>query len=199
MRRATVALTAPVVLVRRAAPRPTPGKILALMMLAVLAAQTDARAGPPEPPRVAFFGFHLINSSLEQVSAIEEERIRNLDSQLRESLEGSSRFAFADLTPAIRSAIAAGPWVGNCNGCEIAFSKSLRADLAAWGTVQKVSNLILNINVYIEDVRTGAMIFVHSVDIRGNTDVSWRRGLGYLLRNYLLTAPPGAWQSPAPD
>jgi len=55
--------------------------------------------------------------------------------------------------------------------------------------VQKVSNLILNINVYIEDAQSGRMEFIRSVDIRGNTDESWRRGLDYLLRNYLLHAP----------
>ena len=46
--------------------------------------------------------------------------------------------------------------------------------------------LILNINVYLEDERSGKMQFAKSVDIRGNTDESWRRGLDYLLRNYLL-------------
>jgi hypothetical protein len=51
------------------------------------------------------------------------------------------------------------------------------------GTVQKVSNLILNINVYMEDVQTG------SVDIRGNTDESWRHGLDYMLRHYLFGEP----------
>jgi hypothetical protein len=40
------------------------------------------------------------------------------------------------------------------------------ADLAAWGTVQKVSNLILNINVYMEDAHAKEMVFVKSVDIR---------------------------------
>jgi hypothetical protein len=30
------------------------------------------------------------------------------------------------------------------------------------------------------------MEFVKSVDIRGNTDQSWTRGLDYLVRNYLL-------------
>jgi hypothetical protein len=30
------------------------------------------------------------------------------------------------------------------------------------------------------------MKFARSVDIRGNTDESWQRGLDYLLRNYLL-------------
>jgi hypothetical protein len=36
------------------------------------------------------------------------------------------------------------------------------------------------------------MKFARSVDIRGNTDESWRRGLDYLLRNYLLREPLSA-------
>jgi hypothetical protein len=35
----------------------------------------------------------------------------------------------------------------------------------------------------------GKLQFVKSVDIRGNTDESWRRGLDYMLRNYLFKAP----------
>jgi hypothetical protein len=66
------------------------------------------------------------------------------------------------------------------------FAIKAGADWAAWGTVQKVSNLILNINVYIEDARQKKMEFVKSVDIRGNTDESWQRGLDYMLRHYLL-------------
>ena len=55
--------------------------------------------------------------------------------------------------------------------------------------MQKVSNLILNINVYVEDAEAGKMEFVKSVDIRGNTDDSWRHGLNYLLRHYLFREP----------
>jgi hypothetical protein len=60
------------------------------------------------------------------------------------------------------------------------------AEPIAWITVQKVSNLILDMNVYIADVATGKMTFVHSVDIRGNTDQAWTRSLPYLLESYLL-------------
>jgi len=49
-----------------------------------------------------------------------------------------------------------------------------------------VSNLILNINFYMENARTGKPEFVKSVDIRGNTDETWRRGLDYMLRYYLF-------------
>ena len=67
------------------------------------------------------------------------------------------------------------------------FGKELGAELIAWITVQKVSNLILNMNVYMADVATEKMTFVRSADIRGNTDESWTRSLNYLLKNYLLS------------
>ena len=51
------------------------------------------------------------------------------------------------------------------------------------GWVQKVSNLILNINIQIEDAATGAVLLNKSVDLRGNTDETWRRGVSYLVRS----------------
>ena len=60
------------------------------------------------------------------------------------------------------------------------------AQLAAVGWVQKVSNLILNINLQIRDAHSGAMLALGSVDIRGNTDESWRRGTEYLLKHRIL-------------
>ena len=57
---------------------------------------------------------------------------------------------------------------------------------AGTSLIQKVSDLILNLNVYMADIAARKLIFVHSVDIRGNTDESWTRGLTYLVKNYLL-------------
>jgi hypothetical protein len=48
--------------------------------------------------------------------------------------------------------------------------------------VQKVSNLILNINIEIKEVASGQTILNKSVDIRGNTDQSWSRGISYMVR-----------------
>ena len=72
------------------------------------------------------------------------------------------------------------------NGCEAAIARRLGAEVAITGTVQKVSNLILNINLYVRDVATEKRTRTMSVDIRGNTDESWLRGISYLLRNQLL-------------
>ena len=101
----------------------------------------------------------------------------------------SSSFEIVDIPPDRIKEIASGPTISNCNGCQRKFAQMVGANWAAWGTVQKVSNLILNINVYMEDAESGKMKFARSVDIRGNTDESWRRGLDYLLRNYLLREP----------
>jgi len=39
------------------------------------------------------------------------------------------------------------------------------------------------------EVATRKATLVHSVDIRGNTDESWTRGINYLVKNYVLADP----------
>ena len=109
-----------------------------------------------------------------------------LDDAFRRKLGASGRFKIVLVPSDVLREVAAAPEISNCNGCEREFAIKAGADWAAWGTVQKVSNLILNINVYIEDARQKKMEFVKRVDIRGNTDESWQRGLDYMLRHYLL-------------
>lgn len=140
-------------------------------------------------PRVAFFGFELVNTSLEPTTEDEQRRIRMLDDLFREKLSASGRFTIVAISPDVQRDVAGGPEISNCNGCERDYAKKTGANWAAWGSVQKVSNLILNINVYMEDARTGKLEFVKSVDIRGNTDESWRHGLDYMLRHYLFGEP----------
>jgi hypothetical protein len=78
----------------------------------------------------------------------------------------------------------------SCNGCDVDLAREVGASISVTGWVQKVSNLILNINVVARDVKTGKTIGAGSVDIRGNTDESWSRGLSYLVRNRLH---PSEW------
>ena len=138
-------------------------------------------ANDQSTPRVAFFGFQLINTSLQSAAPEEAQRIRSLDDTFQRKLNASGRFQLIAIPHDLDDAIAAAS-IANCND----FALKAGADLAAWGTVQKVSNLILNINVYIEDAKAKKMLFAKSVDIRGNTDESWQRGLDYLLRHYLF-------------
>ncbi len=69
----------------------------------------------------------------------------------------------------------------NCNGCELDIGRALGADVVILGWVQKVSNLILNVNIEVKDVVSGQTLFTKSVDLRGNTDKSWLRGIHYMV------------------
>jgi Protein of unknown function (DUF2380) len=137
-------------------------------------------------PRVAFLGFQLIDTSPQPTTPEEKQRIRMLDDMFQQKLNASGRFKMVSIPVELRDKIGGAAEISNCNGCERDFA--LEA-WAAWGTVKKVSNLILNINVYMEDAHAKKMEFAKSVDIRGNTDESWQRGLDYMLRHYLF---PGA-------
>jgi hypothetical protein len=161
----------------------------ALVALFMFCVSHIARADQADVPQVAFLGFQLINTSLEATTPAEDQRIRILDDLFEQKLDASHRFRLVPIPPDVRAEISAGPDISNCNGCQRDWARRAGADWAAWGTVQKVSNLILNINVYMEDARTGKPQFVKSVDIRGNSDETWRRGLNYLLRHYLFGEP----------
>jgi Protein of unknown function (DUF2380) len=166
-----------------------PMKAPALATLLLLWMGGVASAATDDIPQVALFGFQLINTSLEPTRPAESQRIRMLDDLFQQKLDASGRFKVVPIPPNLREQITAGPGISNCNGCQRDWARKVGADWAAWGTVQKVSNLILNINVYMEDARTGQPQFVKSVDIRGNSEETWRRGLDYLLRHYLFGEP----------
>ncbi|HZA65571.1 MAG TPA: DUF3280 domain-containing protein [Geminicoccaceae bacterium] len=160
--------------------------VVAAVLHEVLAASMASAA---EPARLAVFDFELIDTSLqgevEGVDPADAARLRMIETELREQLAASGRFALVDTAPAADQIDAAG-WLWSCNGCEAPIARRLDADLALIGWVQKVSNLILNLNVVIRDTTTRERVFATSVDIRGNTDESWTHGIRYLLENRLL-------------
>jgi RNase P/RNase MRP subunit p29 len=140
------------------------------------------------PKKAAVFDFELIDTSLEGEirgkNTAEIERLRLASDRLRRELVGTGNYVLVDRTPAAGAVRAAG-FLHGCNGCEVDIARALGAEIAVTGTVQKVSNLILNINVFMADVATRKRIHAVSVDIRGNTDESWTRGVSYLVRNRL--------------
>lgn len=148
----------------------------------------DRAVADPIPVRVAFLGVRLQNDNegLEPTTEAERNRVAMLGKQFSSALADSGKYTITPLTDDVRIQIASGQPIGECGGCEATLGKQLGADRVSWVTVQKVSNLILNINVYMADVANGRMTFIKSVDVRGNTDESWSRSMAYLLDNYLL-------------
>jgi hypothetical protein len=70
-----------------------------------------------------------------------------------------------------------------CDDCAVQVGRQLGVELVMASWVQKVSELILNFNVQIVDVRRQQVIFSKSVDMRGNDDVSWMRAVRFLVRD----------------
>ena len=147
-----------------------------LMLLAMLS--TPAMAA--EPPKVAVFDFAFVNTSGAANTPEEVARTTRLTTQLQAGLSANNRYIVLDVAP-VRPKLARVDSIRGCNGCQLDLARELGGTQSAYGWVQKVSNLILNVNVVIEDAATGRVIKADSVDIRGNTDESWTRGLRYLL------------------
>ncbi len=157
-----------------------------LLTAGLLAAVAESTANPAPAqtlPELALFDFSITNTSPAATTPEEMARLQRLDQQLREGLR--SHFTLIDVAP-MRDKLARVDSIRGCNGCELDMAKQLGAQQVAYGWVQKVSNLILNVNVVVEDAATGQPLRAESVDIRGNTDESWTRGLRYLLNERMF-------------
>jgi hypothetical protein len=159
---------------------------MALFLIASLPAQAQ-----PVPVRVAVFDFELVDSSLQAELEGEQPedlaRLELVQAELVQQLEAAEQYELVATDPAAE-AIAAAGYLHGCNGCEAPIAAELGADLALIGWVQKVSNMIININVGMRDATSRERVFSASVDIRGNTDEAWLRGIRYLLEHRLFAA-----------
>src|SRR4249920_2846921 len=133
----------------------------------------------PTPKSAAVMEFELFDdmSAYEDPAVMQAEsrRITLITEALREQLGERGLYRVVDNRAAagLISDSKARQNLRDCNGCEIDIGKALGADAIVIGWVQKVSNLILNINVQIKDVNNGEMLYAGSVDLRSNTDQSW--------------------------
>ena len=134
-------------------------------------------------PTIAVFDFSLTNTSPAPSTPEELARLQRLDQQLKSGLQ--DHFELVDVG-SVRSRLMSVDSIRGCNGCELDLGRELGAQQVAYGWVQKVSNLILNVNLVVEEASTGRTLRAESVDIRGNTDESWTRGLRYLLNERMF-------------
>lgn len=156
-----------------------------LLAGAALAVLSTMPAFAADPVKIASFGFSLDNTSLEASSPAEIARTERMSRDLVTQLQKSGRYTVVDTAPAA-GLLQGQTDIHTCNGCELPVARKVGAKLAAYGWVQKVSNLILNLNIVVEDAQTGRTVTGGSVDIRGNTDESWDHGLKFLLEEHVF-------------
>lgn len=151
-----------------------------LLLFTVISTAEDIADGS----KVAFLGLTFIDTSTEGayngVRADESARLGLLEDLVATRFveEGMTLLDLAPISKQLEST--ANP--ASCYGCEIRMAKKLDADLVVVGVVQKVSNLIIAMNLVMRDVRSGKVVRGRSVEVRSNTDQSWSRGMRYILK-----------------
>jgi hypothetical protein len=125
---------------------------------------------------------------------IQQARIDMIGNAVRAQLDASGRYRVADNAGAadLIARLGAAQDLTTCEGCARQVGRELHVEQVAVCWVQKVSNLILNLNLRVEDVAGGKTLFQRSVDIRGNTDLSWQRGARALVGLLLDDASAGS-------
>jgi hypothetical protein len=145
-------------------------------------APSCAAANPSTvPPTIAVLDFEIEDDTVAQGgvsdTAAQERRLELVADALRRDLAEGGLFEVVDNAPArdLIDRTRSMQSLHTCNGCELEIARALGTDLVLVGWVQKVSNLILNLNAGVKAVRTGRILMIRSVDLRGNTDDSGSR------------------------
>ena len=164
------------------------------MILTAIAVALLPGAACAQERSAAVFDFELHDTSLadplKAPDAEHRSRMTQASERLRARLAESGRFKVVDIGPVIRESHASN--LQACGGCDVTFAERVGADLSVTGTVYKVSNLILNMMIFVRDAKTGNNVAVMQAEMRGDTDESWLRAVDWLVRNRLLVANTGA-------
>lgn len=136
---------------------------------------------------IAVLDFELVDDQGNPLTkAAQERRLRNATVQLRQELAERGLYEVIDPSGSgeLQEKLRAQQlFMYRCDDCSRQIGARLGVDLVMSPWVQKVSELILNVNVQIYDVNADRVIFVKSVDMRGNQDRSWTRAVRYLVRD----------------
>lgn len=147
-----------------------------------------AAAADPPLPSLAVLGFELVDDHPDPArDEVLRGRLAAITKQLKQGLDQRGLYRVVDTAAAedlIATQRARNEFLYRCNDCLVEVGQRLGTRLVAVGWVQRVSELILNINVSVQDSQTGAEILSKSVDLRGNTDETWKRGVNFMLRDW---------------
>jgi hypothetical protein len=156
------------------------------LLVLTLAGAAAAHAGP----KAAIFPFELIDVSLEGEhagqQADETARLQLATEELRTLAAREAGYEVLDLSGLAAEIESTGPF-HKCGGCEIDIARKAGAEIAITGAVRKISSLILVVQILVSDVASGKVNKVHRVELRGNTDETWLRGVRRLVSSH-----PGA-------
>jgi hypothetical protein len=157
-------------------------KVLGGVLLCAASAITLAA-----PPSLAMLGFELLEEHPDAAQdAAQQARLAMIDQQFRALIEEKGLYHVVDLAPhhdLIAEVRDRSEFIYRCQPCKRELGAGIGAEYVAVGWVQKVSNLILNVNIEIREVASDRVALVKSVDMRGNNDESWTRAVRFMVRD----------------
>ena len=156
--------------------------------LVLATAALSPAAADSAPTKISVLHIEFLNDHAEyEPTRLDEiSRLELMTSKLKSMLQDSGRYEVVSVSAEIQEEVEKAQRLGSCAGCELDFGTKLGVDQVAWMKIQKVSNLIINLNIYVADVKSKKVVFVKSADMRGNTDKSWLHTLRFIVNNYLL-------------
>lgn len=142
-------------------------------------------------PTIAIFYFDFVDHvNSNRVMPLKEatERVAALSALLRKKITDSDRYRVIGIDPGQEKTEGTNcPPL--CVGFERKVSKAMGAELWMGSLVARVSPLIHSTTITINDAATGEPVWGRSMEVRGNTEKAWSRGLRSILRNYLFAEP----------
>jgi hypothetical protein len=158
----------------------------ALRLAALWLGLALAWAAPAAPPlkSIVILDFELIDDTYDKTDP-ETQRLAMIGERLRRAFADEGFYTVVDAAPAaaLIARLRQSRELHDCDWCAQDIGRALGVDRVLVGWVQKVSRLILNIDLRIVDVAADRLVLQKSVDLRGNTDESWRRGIDFLVRD----------------
>ena len=164
--------------------------------IAALSAQAQAQAPAPTQANspapaalrsIAVLDFELVDEQTNPLTkAAQVVRLLTVSQLLRQELAERQLYRVVETAPSLelqRTLQAQQEFLYRCDDCADQVGRLLGTDLVMATWVQKVSELILNMNLQVYDVKAQKVVFSKSVDIRGNDDLSWTRGVRFLVRD----------------
>jgi hypothetical protein len=136
--------------------------------------------------RAAVFDIELQDTSGEANTPAQAERIQATTEALRHELAKTGKYETVDLS-ADHDRIAKLGYQRSCVTCFMDVARERGAEVAVFGTVNKISTLILSMDIKVLSVETGKEVARGIADIRGDNDRAWLRGMQWLVQHRIAT------------
>jgi hypothetical protein len=165
-------------------------RLIALLIVLLIPAMPAYAAAT----RAAVFEFELQDTSGEQNTPSHAERIRTTTEALRRKLAETGKYEIVDLS-ADSERIGKLGFQRSCVTCFVDIARERGAEVAVFGTVNKISTLILSMEIKVLSVETGKEIVRGVADIRGDNDRAWLRGMEWLVQHRIVPKESGPKES----